>query len=185
VLAAPDTRIHVLQRAVELGAPSDAGNRVLAELRTAVAADLGSLALSGGITLEHLAAQPGSPLLDELTRAARHRVLADLEIAYGALGDRIRAGDALPVIDEWRAFLALRDAYQRAAAAGGLDVRRLAFPHAYLELLALAVHLWNERRQYDASHAVTHWLYAEALAVGDAEAIELLASNGRLSIPSR
>jgi hypothetical protein len=45
--------------------------------------------------------------------------------------------------------------------------------------------LWNKREEYALSHAIFKWLLAEALAVGDAEAIELGHRNCALSVPTR
>ena len=45
--------------------------------------------------------------------------------------------------------------------------------------------LWNDRREYVLSHAVSSWLLAEALAVGDAQAIEVHTGNTALAIPPR
>ena len=49
----------------------------------------------------------------------------------------------------------------------------------------MAVWLWNTRNEYALSHAISKWLLGEALAVGDAEAIELCSRNVRLSVPTR
>jgi len=88
-------------------------------------------------------------------------------------------------IDEWREFIALRDAYADAAAAGGGELRRLAFPHAFSTGSHMAAWLWNTRHEYVLSHAISRWLLAEALLVGDAEAIELGHRNCSLRVPTR
>jgi hypothetical protein len=88
-------------------------------------------------------------------------------------------------IDEWREWCALRSAYEAAVAAGGLELRRLAFPHAYTTGNSMAVWLWNTRSEYALSYAISRWLLAEALAVGDAEAIDLCSRNCKLEVPTR
>ena len=87
--------------------------------------------------------------------------------------------------DEWREFIALHDAYLAAVNAGGADLRRLAFPHAWSTGNRMAAWLWNARDEYAISHAVSRWLLDEALAVGDTEAIELGHRNCALEIPTR
>jgi hypothetical protein len=49
----------------------------------------------------------------------------------------------------------------------------------------MAAWLWNTRNEYALSHAISTWLLAEALAVGDAEAIELGHRNCGLHVPHR
>ncbi len=88
-------------------------------------------------------------------------------------------------IDEWREWVALRAAYDAAVTAGGIELRRLAFPHAYSTGTNMAAWLWNSRKEYALSHAISAWLLTEALAVGDTEAIELCTRNVSLSVPTR
>src|SRR6185436_20965332 len=94
-------------------------------------------------------------------------------------------GAVRPAIDEWREFIALRAAYTDAASAGGPELRRLAFPHAFSTGSHMAAWLWNTRHEYALSHAISRWLLAEALAVGDAEAIDLGHRNCSLNVPTR
>ncbi|MCE9579629.1 MAG: hypothetical protein K8W52_41295, partial [Deltaproteobacteria bacterium] len=182
--ADPATRVAIYQRAVALGAPSDAGERALAALRQAVAADLAAAAERAGVPLARLA-DPSSPILGSAVRLARNQLLTDVELAFGRLSDRCVAGGDLPACDEWREILALRAAYGHAATAGGLEVRRLVFVHANLGFGKLAVRLWNDRGEHVLSHAVSAWLAEEALAVGDAKAVETHAANARLRVPAR
>jgi len=49
----------------------------------------------------------------------------------------------------------------------------------------MAAWLWNARKEYALSHAISAWLLTEALAVGDTEAIELCTRNVSLSVPTR
>ena len=88
-------------------------------------------------------------------------------------------------IDEWREFVALRAAYLAAVVVAGPDLRRLAYQHAFSNGNRMAAWLWNARNEYAISHAISRWLYDEALAVGDTEAIELGHRNVSLEIPTR
>jgi hypothetical protein len=186
-LADADTRIAVLSRAATLGAPADAGDRALRELAATAAADLAELAEAHGVGVAALAAA-GSPVLAQAAARVRARLLADLELAFARLADRAatRAGRAvLAPIDEWRAFSALRRDYDRAADTGGLELRRLAFVHAHVAVGRVAVWLWNERGEHVLSHGMSAWLAGEALAVGDAQAVETHTQNARLRLPRR
>jgi hypothetical protein len=69
--------------------------------------------------------------------------------------------------------------------AGGPELRRLAFPHAFTTGSNMAAWLWNELDEFSISHAISTWLLEEALAVGDAEAIELGHRNTALRVPTR
>jgi hypothetical protein len=176
-----ETRLWLYQRAAELAAPADTGESVTRTLRAQVAADLAELA-----ELAQLATvDDGSAIATEIARQARGHRLATLELAFAAWEDRARARTELPPIDEWRAFLSLRASYDQAAAAGGLELRRLAFPHALVAGGVVSAWLWNQRKEYVLSHAISAWLLAEAKAVGDANAIEHEAANTRLRVPVR
>jgi hypothetical protein len=180
-LADPDTRLWLLQRAAELAAPPDAGEAAARELRAQVAADLAELAEAAQIAT----VDDGSAIATEIARQARGQRLATLELAFAAWEDRARARAELPAIDEWRAFLALRASYDQAVAVGGLELRRLAFPHALTAGGVVSAWLWNQRKEYVLSHAISIWLLAEARAVGDASAIEHEAHNCKLEVPVR
>jgi hypothetical protein len=180
-LGDPDTRLWLYQRAAELAAPDDAGETAARELRAQVAADLAELAERAQLAT----VDDGSAIAVEIARQARGQRLATLELAFAAWHDRARAKAALPAIDEWRAFLALRASYDQAVGAGGLELRRLAFPHAMAAGNAVSAWLWNERKEYVLSHAISCWLLAEARAVGDASAIETESHNCALDVPVR
>jgi hypothetical protein len=175
------TRMWLAQRAVELGAPLGAADRALREVTTAAADELARVAEVGAL------GSPASrgPVGDALARRLRHGRLDALEAAFTRWGDRRRRNELRAPIDEWRELMALRTAYDEATHAGGLELRRLAFPHAYATGSHMAAWLWNARKEYVASHAISAWLLAEALAVGDAEAIELCTRNVALRVPTR
>jgi hypothetical protein len=181
-LADPTTRAWLARRALELDAPAGAVDRALHDVAGAVTDDLARRAEAA-----RLGAPPGphGPVSGGLARILRHGRLDALEAAFSRWADR-RHGDAPhPAIDEWREFVALWTAYNAAVAAGGLELRRLAFPHAFGKGSNMAAWLWNKRSEYAVSHAISKWLLDEALAVGDTEAIELGHRNCALSVPTR
>ena len=176
-----DVQKWLAQRAIELEAPQGAVDRAIRDVATAVTDELARIAnaLSLG------APSSSGPVGDALARRLRHGRLDALEQGFSRWEDRRHAGAARSPIDEWREWVALRAAYDAAVTAGGLELRRLAFPHAYSKGTSMAVWLWNARNEYALSHAISKWLLGEALAVGDTEAIELCTRNCRLAVPTR
>ena len=72
------------------------------------------------------------PVGDALARRLRHGRLDALEAGFTRWAQRRHDGAVRAPIDEWREWCALRSRVRAAAAAaGGLELRRLAFPHAY------------------------------------------------------
>ncbi|HEY0992671.1 MAG TPA: hypothetical protein VGD80_36710, partial [Kofleriaceae bacterium] len=120
-----------------------------------------------------------------LVRRLRHGRLDALEAGFSRWADRRHDDTSLASIDEWREFVALWSAYSAAVAAGGVELRRLAFPHAFSKGSHMAAWLWNKRGEFAVSHAISKWLLTEALAVGDTEAIELGHRNCKLVVPTR
>jgi hypothetical protein len=180
-LADGATHTWLARRALELDAPAGAVDRALREVAGAVTDELARVADAGRL------GAPASigPVGEGLARRLRHGRLDALEQAFTRWAQRRHDGAARASIDEWREFVALRAAYADAAAAGGAELRRLAFPHAYATGNQMAVWLWNERREHVLSHAISKWLLDEALAVGDAEAIEVGHRNCSLRVPTR
>lgn len=175
------THSWLARRALELDAPLGAVDKALREVATAVTADLARIADSA-----HLGA-PAShgPIGDALGRHLRHGRLDQLEAGFTRWANRRAEGEAHAAIDEWREFVALKSAYTAAVDAGGLELRRLAFPHAFSTGSNMAAWLWNARNEYALSHAISKWLLSEALLVGDTEAIELGHRNCGLYVPTR
>jgi hypothetical protein len=110
----------------------------------------------------------------------REREPAQLEAAGGDRG-AVRG----PQREKFAPLVDRRPAVVAAITAGGLELRRLAFPHAFTKGSKMAVWLWNARKEYAMSHAISRWLLDEALAVGDTEAIELGHRNCALTVPTR
>jgi hypothetical protein len=182
------THTWLARRAIELDAPLGAVDRALRELTTVITDDLARTADAArlGAPASH------GPIGEALTRRLRHGRLDALEDAFNAwiarrdqYMHRGQLASARPPIDEWREFIALQNAYTSAVTAGGPELRRLAFPHAFSTGSNMAAWLWNELREFSISHAISQWLLDEALAVGDAEAIELGHRNCALRVPTR
>ncbi len=188
-LADGDVFAWLFERAVYLDAPPGAVDRALREVATSVADELARTAD---------AARLGTPagatgaVGSGLSRRLRHGRLDALEAGFTRWKERAelhkRAGMSAPHrhgIDEWREFVALETAYRDACTAGGLDLRRLAFPRAFEAGNAVAVWLWNTLKEYAISHAISRWLLREALVVGDAQAIDLGYTNCALKVHTR
>jgi hypothetical protein len=177
------TRAWLARRALELDAPLGAVERALHDVAGAVTDDLARHAEAA-----QLGAPPDAsgPVGNGLVRRLRHGRLDALEAAFSRWADRRHDDDTShSPIDEWRAFIALWTAYNAAVTSGGIELRRLAFPHAFSKGSNMAAWLWNKREEYALSHAISRWLLSEALVVGDSEAIELGHRNCALAIPTR
>jgi len=176
------TRAWLARRALELDAPLGAVERAIQDVAGAVTDELARLAEAA-----QLGAPPGAhgPVGGGLARRLRHGRLDALEAAFSRWAERRHDRTHHPSIDEWREFIALWTAYSAAVTAGGLELRRLAFPHAFGKGSNMAAWLWNKREEYALSHAISRWLLDEALAVGDTEAIELGHRNCALAVPTR
>lgn len=180
-LISGDTQNWLTRRALELDAPLGSVGRVIRDVATAVTDELARVADNAqlGAPVAH------GPVGDALSRRLRHGRLDALEAGFTRWELRRHDGAVRSPIDEWREYVALRASYDAAVATGGLELRRLAFPHAYTKGTSMAVWLWNARNEYALSHAISAWLLDEALAVGDTEAIDLCTRNTRLTVPTR
>ena len=181
-LADAATRSWLAHRALELDAPVGAVERAIHEVAGAVTDDLARRAEAAGLGAP---ADAIGPVGNGLIRRLRHGRLDALEAAFSRWADRRHDNTPHPPIDEWREFIALWTAYTAAVTAGGIELRRLAFPHAFSKGSNMAAWLWNQREEHALSHAISKWLLAEALVVGDAEAIELGHRNCVLTVPTR
>jgi len=181
-LADATTREWLAQRALELDAPLGAVERAIRDVAGAVTDDLARLADAAQLGAPHGAS---GPVGSGLVRRLRHGRLDALEAGFSRWADRRHDDTSLASIDEWREFVALWSAYTAAVAAGGVELRRLAFPHAFSKGSHMAAWLWNKRGEFAVSHAISKWLLVEALAVGDTEAIELGHRNCKLSVETK
>jgi len=180
-LADVNTHGWLSRRALELDAPLGAVDRALREVASTVTDELARAADRARLG----APASQGPVGDALARRLRHGRLDALETGFTRWAERRHDGAARSAIDEWREFIALQAAYTDAVTAGGTELRRLAFPHAFSTGSNMAAWLWNSRHEYALSHAISKWLLAEALVVGDAEAIELGHRNCRLDVITR
>jgi hypothetical protein len=176
-----ETQKWLAQRALELDAPLGAVDRAIRDVALAVTDELVRIADAASLA----APAAHGPVGGALARRLRHGRLDALESGFTRWEERRHNGSMRAPIDEWREWVALRTAYDAAVNTGGLELRRLAFPHAYTTGTSMAVWLWNTRNEYALSHAISKWLLSEALAVGDTEAIELCTRNVRLTVPTR
>lgn len=178
-LADPALRSHLAERAARLGEEVFVDiNDTLRRIRGAAEADLGALIAREGIELARLQ-EPGE-LLDRVAYLQRERILSELELAASALARRRVRGRAQWPVEELREWLALRALYERAAATGGLESRRVAFAVLEHEVCNLGVWLFNVREEKPLANALFRWLAAEAEAVGAAESARVNRVNAAL-----
>ena len=176
-----DVQTWLARRALELDAPEGAVDRAIRDVAQSVTDELARIADAAQLPPP----TADGPVGGALARRLRHGRLDALESGFTRWEQRRHTGSVRSPIDEWREWVALRAQYEAAAAAGGIELRRLAFPHAFSKGTSMAVWLWNSRNEYALSHAISSWLHDEAIAVGDAEAIELCSRNSRLNVPTR
>ena len=165
-------RRQAAERALTLGAST--GEQALAKLAFAVEDDLVAMARASALPISDVAA---SETLDRAARRLRDQLLSEIELASAAMRTRAADQKALPAVDEWREWIHVKQLCERAFKLGGLELRRLAFPTVHPDVCKLAVWLWNVRHERPIANAIFTWLYAEAQAVGDAQAIELERKN--------
>jgi hypothetical protein len=175
-LFAPATRTHILERGAALGTRD--ASAMLDELGDVVARDIAAMARAARLPVADFAGD--SRVLHEAARVLRDGLMGEIDFAFDALGQRVDEQRGLSPIEEWREWLALRELHERTSTLGGLDLRRLAFPHVHSNICSLAVWLWNDRGERVIANAMFRWLLDEAMAVGDAEAIELQGNNASL-----
>ncbi|HWB75106.1 MAG TPA: hypothetical protein VG755_09115 [Nannocystaceae bacterium] len=170
----------VRTRASALGTDVDA----IAKLRERIDRDLLDVVWAGDVAIGEDELVPGrstsrwsEDTFGRLRSRLHQRALDELEVAADTLHARAKARRALPIHEEWREWLALRGAYERAVAMTGIRLRRLAFEAVHGPACALAAWLWNDRKQRTHAHQMFRWLLREAEIVDDAEAIALQRRN--------
>lgn len=163
---------HLRERALVLGSRSDQALRTLID---DVERDLAELIRTARLPLASLGEVEG--LLGRVVRRLHGELLDALEIASSAFAARVEAKRALPAMDEWQAFLALREQHAEAVALAGPELRRLAFSQLHGPICSLAVWLWNDRSERALGNAIFQWLLNEAIIVDDAEALRLQERN--------
>ena len=177
-LADPQLISWLTERAVELGVDERDTAAVVAHAFEQCSADV----------VTSLGAIPGiddSSLHEVAARRDRNQRLAEYELAISAWLARVEARRHVPAIDEWRTFISIVDQQDQLIAKGGDEVRHVSFPPSYRANAAAAAWMWNDRKEYAISQAITRRSYDEAVAIGDSLAIEHEARNLRLPFPLR
>jgi hypothetical protein len=165
---------HVLSmRALVLGASGV--KPALDRLRSAIEDDLAAVVLASGLPLAELGARGETAARVRLS--VRDRLLSEVEAMSDAIRRRADDKRALPAIDEWREWNALRQTYERGARLAGQDFQRLAFYKVHPDACSFAVWLFNDRNQRPLGNAIFRWLLGEAEAVEDQRAIALQTKN--------
>jgi hypothetical protein len=141
--------------------------------------DLTDLVLARALPLDALGDR--GELSARVRRRVRDRLLSEVEITIAATRRRADEKRALPAIDEWREWNALRAQYERGVRLAGEDLRRLAFLRLHDAACALAVWLFNERGEKPIGNAIFRFLLAEAHALGDERAVDLQSRNVEVS----
>ncbi len=160
------------RRAAVLGARVDPPEALSAGIQ----ADLVTLVRATGLELGEGARGDGETLV-RVRRALHQRLLDELEIVADALASRVRARRILAMHEEWREYLAVRGAFARAVAMTGPELQRLGYAIVNPPVCALAVWLWNDRRNRVHAHQMFRWLLREAELAEDTEAIALHRRN--------
>lgn len=165
---------HVDERAEALGA-TRAGS-VLGRLRSDVETSLFELLKTHRIALDDTVDELGD-VAARAQRRLRDEALTVIEALSDAIRNRVREKRALSPIDEWREWSALRMAYERGVLLGGPELRYLAFTKVHSDVCALAVWLFNDRKEKPIANAMFRFLLAEATATGDADGVALQTKN--------
>jgi hypothetical protein len=159
-------------RAAQLGAKHDPVDT----LRARVERELTEVALRHRLPLGEDASNDPS-MASRVRRAIHQRLLDELDLTGDALHARVTAKRALAIHEEWREYLAIRGVYNDAVAMTGPRLQRLAYAIVNHSVCALAVWLWNDRRNRVHAHQMFLWLLAEARKADDAESILLHTRN--------
>jgi hypothetical protein len=161
------------ERALVIGA---SGSRTaLARLRGAIEDDITAVVLAADLSLKELGDRGG--MAERVRLRVRDRLLSEVEAMSDAVRRRSDEKRALPAVDEWREWIALRQKYERGVRLAGADFRRLAFYKVHPDACNLAVWLFNERKQRPLGNAIFRFLLSEAEAVEDQRAVALQTKN--------
>ncbi len=165
---------HIEERAASLGANRSEG--ALGRMRADIEESLFQLLKRHRMALDDTADDLGE-IAGNAQRRLRDETLTVIEALSDAVKNRVAERRALSPIDEWREWSALRMAYERGLLLGGPELRYLAFTKVHTDVCALAVWLFNDRKEKPIANAMFRFLLAEATAVGDAAGIELQTKN--------
>ena len=188
MMIAPSAATWLTARAIELGV--DAGDAdamalaVFAEFDATIIAGMSATLLTGA-SFEPTRIASDAVHLPAAQRQLRNTRLSEFELAVTTWRARVTARTSLPALDEWRTFLAIADRHDRLVAHGDQSLRRVAFPKLYDASSTALSWFWNERKEYQVSHAIMHRARTEALAVGDSTAADRESRNLQLALPIR
>lgn len=174
-----DTERLLLTRALSLSIPGSE-HKALSSLRTQVVETLRSYLGGGQLPIARLFPEgrlPSQGVLVDAVLAVRAELLEQFESATGQLEERTTDQRALPWLDEWREWAAIRDAYQRLEDFGGSEARRLAWTSLHRQANNWACWLWNARSEKVLANAVFRFLLRESLALGDDRTAQLAKKN--------
>jgi hypothetical protein len=168
----PATARRLLARELELGA--DGRSEALRRVAERAEAELAELVAEGAAPLR---LHRGGDLLEAAVARVREELLDGLQREGDRLRERAAEGRLLTTAEEWRALARLRRRHEPAVARLDREDRRLAFEAVHPGLCAVAVPLYNDRRERSLANAVFTYLAAEAAAVGDEPLRELFRNN--------
>lgn len=165
---------QIEDRAALLGANRSDG--AIGRLRADIEESLFQLLKRHRMSLDDAADELGE-IAGAAQRRLRDETLTVIEALSDAVKNRVAERRALSPIDEWREWSALRMAYERGVLLGGPELRVLAFTKVHGDVCALAVWLFNDRKEKAIANTMFRFLLAEATAVGDTAGIELQTKN--------
>ncbi len=165
---------HIRRRGEELGAMR--ATALLPQLRAHVETSLFELLKARSMGLDDTLFELGE-VAGQAQRRLRDETLSVIEALSDAIKNRVSERRALAPMDEWREWSALRMAYERGVKVGGPELRYLAFTKVHGDVCALAVWLFNDRKERAIANAMFQFLLREATALGDAEGITLQTKN--------
>lgn len=173
-LSAESLASHIEERGALLGAMR--APAVIGRLRDDIEDALFHLLKHHRIPLDDTEVELGD-IAHRAQRRLRDETLGVIEALSDAVRSRVNEKRPLSAVDEWREWTALRIAYERGVLLGGPELRYLAFTKVHSDVCALAVWLFNTRKEKPIANAMFRFLLREATTVGDAEAIALQTKN--------
>lgn len=157
-------RGHVRRRAEALRCTTF-GEKVMAQLHRDVCEDMAQMLTHAGV--------PGDAAGESTTvhRAVEHMhesALEELEhIAGTVCGKRPEYATVDYVLEQWVAWLRVRQRYEAVARVTSLELRKDAYAIVELHLRQLMAWLWNDAGERGLANAISTWLLLEAERVHD------------------
>jgi hypothetical protein len=170
-------REHLSLRAAALGG-GDA-DAALNQLRQLVQSDLEEsigVAVQNGETISE-----ESPLFKAALNSGRRKLLSELSERVTRMDERRRRDRALPAIDEWKEFLALRRTYSLLCAQGDRNGSGTAFYTTCTRLNVFAVWLLDQKKEKAIANAIFRFLLSEAERNKSPDR-EIISRNAKVSL---